>query len=261
VAQAQAQSQESNPLDATAVVDLGGFFLSTDVRVRLDGQGTGMVGDAVDFEDTFGTDKFERFRFDGLWRIKGPHSIRGTYFTSKQSGTRELSRDINFGDETYPVGAETTAHWGLKVMQVSYDYAFKRAEKYELAAGIGLHMLDATLALDATVTGGGGSLTRELSQSASTGAPLPVVGLRGTWRLPHDFYATAQAQFFYVDFDDYIGSLSDLKASIVWQATPRFGIGLGYNDFRFRMRIDKDLFSGRLRWNYGGAMAFASIMF
>lgn len=256
---AVAHAEERNPLDATAILDVGGFFTSTDIRVRLDGEGR--IGDTIDFDDTFGIDDYESFRVDGQWRIKGRHSIRGTYFKNERSGTRDITRDIDFGDETYPVGTSTTARWQLEVMQVSYDYAFKRTDKYELAAGIGVHLLDANLGLDATVTGGAGSTSRELSQSGSTDAPLPVVGLRGAWRLPHDLYFTAQAQFFYVDFDEYIGSLSDLKASIVWQATPRFGVGLGYNDFRFRFRLDKDAFSGRLRWNYGGAIAFASFMF
>jgi hypothetical protein len=257
---ATAQAEDRNPLNATAMLDMGGFFLSTDVRVRLDGE-DGSIGDTIDFEDTFGNDRFQRFRVDGLWRIRGSHSIRGTYFKNFRTGTRELERDIHFGDETYPLGVSTTGRWELEVMQLSYDYAFKREEKYELAAGIGVHMLDANLGLDATVTGGGGSVSRELSESGSTDAPLPVLGLRGTWALPHDLYVTAQAQFFYIDFDDYVGSLSDLKANIIWQATPRFGVGLGYNDFRFRFKLDKDLFDGRLRWNYGGAMAFASVIF
>ncbi len=257
---AATQAEDRNPLNATAVVDMGGFFLSTDIRVRLDGEG-GMVGDPIDFEDTFGVDRFQRFRLDGLWRIKGVHSIRGTYFKNDRTATNELSRDINFGDETYPLGATTTARWQLEVMQVSYDYAFKRSDKYELAAGIGLHVLHANLGMDATISGAGGSTSRELSQSGSTDAPLPVLGLRGIWRLPHDLYFTAQAQSFYIDYDDYKGSLSDLKATIAWQATPRFGVGLGYNDFRFRFDLDKRLFDGRLRWNYGGAMAFASLTF
>lgn len=257
---AAAETHERGPLDATVVLDLGGFFSSTDIRVRLDGEG-GRLGDPVDFDDTFGIDRFERFRFDGLWRIRGRHSIRGTYFKNNQSGTRQLDRDIDFGEETYPLGVETTARWELEVLQVSYDYAFKRNDNYELAAGIGVHLLDAKLGLDATLTGAGGSASREISQSGSTDTPLPVLGLRGVWRLPHDFYFTAQAQYFYVDFDEYTGSLSDLKATIVWQATPRFGVGLGYNDFRFRFKLDKDDFSGRLRWSYGGAMAFASVNF
>jgi hypothetical protein len=258
---AVAQSHDRGPLDATAIVELGGFFLSTDVRVRLDGQGTVMVGDPIDFEDTFGLDGFERFRFDGQWRISDKHSIRGMYFTSERTGTRELTRDLSFGDETFPVGATTTARWELNVMQVSYDYAFKREDNYELAAGIGLHLLDANLGMEATVAGAGGAFVRELSENGSTDAPLPVLGLRGVWRLPHNLYVTALAQYFYVDFGDYAGSLSDLKATIVWQATPHFGVGLGYNDFRFKFKLDGDDFSGRLRWNYGGAMAFASIMF
>jgi hypothetical protein len=257
---AMAETYDRGPLDATAIVDVGGFFSSTDIQVRLDGEG-GRVGDAVDFDDSFGLDRFERFRFDGLWRIKGKHSLRGTYFKNNQSATRALDREIDFGDETYPFGTATTARWELEVMQLSYEYAFKRDDNYELAAGIGVHMLDAKLGLDATVTGAGGSVSRDISQSGSTDAPLPVLGARGIWRLPHDLYFTALVQYFYVDYGDYIGSLSDLKATIVWQATPRFGVGLGYNDFRFKFRLDKDDFDGRLRWNYGGAMAFASFNF
>jgi hypothetical protein len=257
---AAADSYDRGPLDAKVIVDLGGFFTSTDLRVRLDGEG-GNTGDSVDFDETFGLDEYETFRLDAQWRVKGRHSIRGTYFQNNRSATREIDRDIDFGDETYPLGTETTARWNLRVMQVSYDYAFKREVNYELAAGIGIHMLDAELGLDATITGGGGTASRQLSQKGSTDAPLPVLGLRGAWRLPHNFYATAQAQFFYLDVDDYRGGLSDLKANIVWQATPHFGVGLGYNDFRFRFNVDKRLFDGRLRWNYGGAMAFASFVF
>jgi hypothetical protein len=138
---------------------------------------------------------------------------------------------------------------------------FRRRENYELAAGIGVHLLDATLGLNATVTTDGGSTSRELSESGSTDAPLPTLGFRGVWRLPHDFYITALAQYFYVDFDEYVGSLSDLKATVVWQATPHVGVGLGYNDFRFRFRLDRKHFDGRLGWDYGGAMAFVSVMY
>jgi hypothetical protein len=88
---ARAQAEDRNPLNATAILDMGGFFLSTDVRVRFDGQGTVMASDPIDFEDTFGSDHFERFRFDGLWRIEGRHSIRGTYFSCDRSRTRPAS--------------------------------------------------------------------------------------------------------------------------------------------------------------------------
>jgi len=258
---AQADEAKTNPLDSRFSLALGGFFLSTDINVRVNGDNSSQTGDDIDFDDTFGVGDFDRFRADAMWRIKGKHSVRGTYFTNNRSATNELSRDVNFGDETYPIGAVTTARSELQVFQVSYDYVFRRRDNYELAAGIGVHMLDAKLSLDATVTGGGSSASRELKESASTGAPLPVLGLRGIWQLPHDFYATALAQYFYIDYGDYTGSLSDLKASLVWQATPHVGIGLGYNDFRFKFRLDKEHFDGKLKWNYGGAMAFVTLIY
>ena len=35
------------------------------------------------------------------------------------------------------------------------------------------------------------------------GAPLPVLGLRGLWRLSNNFYVNAQVQYFYIEFDPY----------------------------------------------------------
>jgi hypothetical protein len=108
----------------------------------------------------------------------------------------------------------------------------------------------------------GARISGNIGEDATTGAPLPVLGLRWLWRLPKNFYLTAQVQYFYLEFDPYSGSLTDLKASLVWQVTNHVGIGVGYNDFGFRFDIeDQGEFNGRLRWNYGGAVAFASFMF
>jgi hypothetical protein len=259
-----ANAEERNPLDAKFIVDTGWFFLSNDTRVRLDGETSGETGTDIDYDNTFGLGDFDRFRAEALWRFtdSGRHVIRGMYFKNDRSSTRNIDRDINFGDETYPVGASVTAGSELAIIQVSYDYAFLRRENYELAGGIGLHMLDAELSLAATLTTQGGATTRSAAQDASTGVPLPVLGLRGVWRPSHSFYITGQVQYFYIEFDPYKGSLLDLKATAVWQATDHFGIGVGYNDFRFSFDIDDEGdFEGRLRWDYGGAMAFVTFMF
>lgn len=257
-----ADAEERNPLDATFIVDAGGFFMSTDTRVRVDGETTGSRGTDVDYDDTFGLGDFDRFRAEAFWRFADRHAIRVMYFENNRSSTRSLTQDIRFGDETFPVDTPVTAHSELTVAQVAYDYAFLRRDRYELAGSIGAHMLDLGLSLSTTIPEQGGSAPRAVREDATTTAPLPVLGLRGVWRLPHNFYLTAQAQYFYIDFDPYKGSLTDLKAALVWQATNHLGIGVGYNDFQFRFDIDDEGdFNGRLRWNYGGALAFASFMF
>jgi hypothetical protein len=123
-------------------------------------------------------------------------------------------------------------------------------------------MLDLGLSLDATLPSESGSVSGGIGENAKTNAPLPVIGLRGIWRLPHNLYLTAQAQYFKVEIDPYSGSLTDLKATLVWQMTDHVGLGVGYNDFGFKFDLDDEgEFNGRLRWDYGGAFAFASFMF
>jgi hypothetical protein len=257
-----AAEDERNPLESKVIIDAGWFLMSTDMRVRVDGENTANTGSDVDYDDTFGIGDFDRFRADVSWRIAPRHLVRAMYFENNRSGSRSLDRDVEFGDEIYPVGVTVDARSKLTVVQLSYEYAFLRRETYELAAGIGIHYVDMALGLDATVTGQGGSASRSLDQDATTQAPLPVLGLRGLWHLPHNFYASAQVQYFHLEFDPYKGSLIDLKAALVWQFSDHVGVGVAYNDFGFKFDIeDQGAFDGRLRWDYAGTIAFATVMF
>lgn len=261
---ANLHAAERNPLESKLIIDAGWFFMSTDMRVRVDGETSDELGSDVDYDDTFGIGDFDRFRGEVLWRIgeRGRHAVRGMYFENNRSATRSIERDVEFGDETFPVGATVTATSEATVAQLSYEYAFMRREKYELAGGIGVHYIELGLGLSGTVTSQGGSASRSAAADAATEAPLPVLGLRGLWRLSETFYVTGQVQYFYLEFDPYKGSLVDLKATIVWQPTDHFGVGVGYNDFGFRFDIEDERdFDGRLSWDYGGAMAFATFSF
>lgn len=259
---ATTQAAERDPLESTVVVDLGWFFMSNDIRVRVDGETSDAIGTDVDFDDTFGVGDFDRFRAEALWRIAPRHVLRGMYFQNNRSVTRSLDRQIVWGDRTFPVSAAVTARTELTVAQLSYEYAFLRRDNYELAGGIGVHWVEMGLGLAGTVSAQSGSISGAAEQNARSDAPLPVLGLRGLWRLPNNFYVTGQVQYFHLEFDAYSGSLIDLKASLVWQCTDHVGIGVAYNDFGFRFDIeDRHNFDGRLRWDYGGAIAFATFMF
>lgn len=255
-----AAAEERDPLQSKIVVDLGWFFMSNDIRVRVDGETSDAIGTDVDFDDTFGVGDFDRFRAEALWRIAPRHMLRGMYFENERSATRSLEREVVWRDRTFPVDASVTASTQLSVAQLSYEYAFLRRDNYELAGGIGIHLVEMGLGLAATLSAQGGSVSGAVEEDARSDAPLPVLGLRGLWRLPNNFYVTGQVQYFQLELDAYSGSLIDLKASLVWQCTDHLGLGIAYNDFGFRFDIE-DRFDGRLRWNYGGAFAFASFMF
>lgn len=254
---------DRSPLDDTVTVDIGWFFLSTDMRVRVDGETSNVEGSDVDFEDTFGIGDFDRFRVEASWRFAPRHLVRAMYFENNRDATRSLEREVHFRDTTFNVGATVKATSEVTVGQLSYEYAFMRRDTFELAGGIGIHYVNLGLTLDGTLNvQGGGSVSGERKADAETAAPLPVLGIRGLWMLPWNLYLTAQAQYFHLDFEEYTGSLTDLKVTLVWQFSDHVGIGVGYNDFGFKFDIeDKRDFDGRLRWDYGGAMVFASVAF
>jgi len=257
-----AQADERNPLSTRFIVDAGWFFVSTDTRLRVNGETSDTVGSDVNFDDTFGVGDIDRFRGEVAWRFADRHVVRAMYFQNNRSGTRTLDEDVTFRGETFPLNASVTAVSELSIAQLSYDYAFLHKPTYEVAAGIGIHYIDMAFKLSGEITAPGGTITGTRQASATTGAPLPVVGLRALWRFAPRWYLTGQAQYFHLDFDPYEGSLIDLKASLVWQFTDHVGAGVAYNDFAFRVDVDNESrFNGQLRWDYGGAVAFVSVMF
>jgi hypothetical protein len=101
----------------------------------------------------------------------------------------------------------------------------------------------------------------DLSESASVDAPMPVIGLRGLWSLPYDFWLTASAQFFALSIDEYDGNLQDYRAAVTWQPRKWLGIGVGYERFKVDVDVDKDDFNGTVEWTYDGPMIFYNASF
>ena len=117
------------------------------------------------------------------------------------------------------------------------------------------------MGMDAQVVLPGETVAASLSNSASTGAPLPLLGLRGTWRLADKWQASARIQYFKLSFDDYNGNILDYRADLSWMPCLHFGLGIGYNRFRFKVAVDGPQFEGDLAWRYSGATAFVKAVF
>jgi len=248
-------AEAGNPLSDRFSFSVGGFLLDTSTDVRIDGQTR--RGTPIDLEHDLGLGDTSRYRIDAYWRFRPRHKLRVMYFGIRQSESHRLDKDITVRDTTFPVSAQIDTHLDTDVAELAYEYAFLRRERYEVTGTVGIH----NLRFEIGVSGTAGSQTGVLTASASASGPLPVVGLRALWRLHDRIYADAQAQFFKLEVDPYDGRLEDYSVAIIWQAFPRVGIGIGYNEFVSRFNVDDSRFSGRLRWRYGGARLFVTASF
>ena len=257
-----AQDEDLGPLNDRFSVSLGTFFMGSDTNVRADAFESGRSGTPFNFEDTFGLDDETVFRIDATWRSGRRHILRAMYFNSDRSISNVIREQIDFGDATFSVDSEVRADFQFDITELAYEYVFMDRDRYQLGASFGIHNAGFRIGLSSDPTSQGGTAASSISESIHTNAPLPVLGLRGRWRLTEDFYAIAHAQYFRLAFDAYEGDIQDYEAALVWQATRHVGVGAAYNLFRTQVETDDfDNFEGLLRWQYSGAQLFMRMSF
>jgi hypothetical protein len=182
-------------------IALGTFIVNSEPSIQLNGETS--RGDNVNFDEALGGGDASRFRLDADWRFGDSkrHKVRALAFAMNRERTEAIDEEINWGDVTYPVNAKVDAKFEFSVIELAYEYAFWQRDNYEVNGSIGLHYtsLEASLKASSTTTG----QTLNLSNEASVDAPLPVIGLRGIWKLPHNFFIDAQGQFFALSIDEY----------------------------------------------------------
>jgi len=253
-----AAADEGGPLHERFSLGLGTFFMSSETTVRADAFDSGEIGTPFDLEDTFGMHDETVFRVDASWRMGERHLLRAMYFDSHRTGRQTLSEDIEFGDETFPIDAAVGARFDFDITELAYEYIFLARDNYQLGGSFGVHNAGFSLGLDAEANGVGAAI----SESVRTNAPLPVLGLRGRWRLAENVYVLAHAQYFKLAFDAYDGDIRDYEASLIWQVKRHMGIGVAYNLFATQIGSeDRDHFEGHLRWQYSGAQLFMRMSF
>ena len=255
-------AENGNLLDERFAVGLGAFFMSSDTRVRADRFDSVRVGTEFDFEDTFGFDEEKVFRADAIWRFFPRHKLRLMYFESDRTAHERLERQINFADTTFTAGLDVTADFKFDILELAYEYELLHHDRYELGVSLGIHNASLDLGLSAVLSGSVGGGSFNLDERVQTDAPLPVVGLRGTWRIARNLYLKGHAQYFKLKFGDYDGNIEDYELGVLWQFSRHVGVGTAYSAFHTAVNAhDPNNFEGRLRWEYEGAQVFVRASF
>ena len=253
---ARAEPDTAGPMTDEWVFDVGSYFMASETGIRFDGYDGLEPGTRFRIEDVFSLDDEAVFRLEGAWRFKPRHSLRVMYFDSSRTNTQSIDQDIDFGDASFPMGSEVTLNFRFTVAELAYRYSLMQRENFELGGSIGVHNIRFKAGLGAMLAGsGGGSVSAE--DTASTKAPLPVVGLNAAWRLRRDFYLLAHGQFFQLKYQHLDGGLEDYQAGLLWQFSRHVGVGAAYNMFRLDVTSDDpEDFRGRLDWKYYGPQLF-----
>lgn len=240
-------------------IQFGSFFVTNiDTTVSL-AKTAGPVGAGarIDFEDQLGLDNSQAVgRIDGYYRFGKKSRIDFSYWKIDRDTNRVISEDITIGDITIPAGGTVHTRYDTDTLKAAYGFSFYNVPKAELGILAGLHLT--TVDLEVTdLTGGAGS------EQADSPIPLPVFGFYLRYNISPRWRFLVNSQFFALDFEDFDGSLTDLRLNVEHQTFKHAGFGFGFNRIAIDLEAsssDDDL-RGTVKNNNDGFLAYVFAAF
>lgn len=247
---------QAQALDDDYWVKLSAYFAKIDTQVRVDADAVPGSGTTIDLEDDLGFDDDEILPalYAGA-RLGGGFSVVGEYFSLSRDTTHTLSRNITVEDVTYPVNARVTAGFDTNVYRFVVGWAFVRQPNLEVGAAIGVHATDIGLSIEGEGSVGGSGVTVQQRREDFL-APLPTVGLFGSFEPIEGVTLGGRIDYLSLSVGDYDGRLVNAQASVAYRFTRHLGIGAMYRYVDYRVDVTKTNVSGRFAYSFSGPSLF-----
>jgi hypothetical protein len=232
----------------------GLFYMPTAATaVRYDSS-AGVPGTLVNAEDVLGLkDQLKQASIDMMFRIGEPHRIHADFYKMTRTGDQVINQQILFGDNVYLGGDRVVTSMDLRKLGLTYTYSFLRTEKWELAAGMALHLLQLEGKLDAPA--------RFVHESLDTAGPFPTLAVDATWRVTRRFALNLAGNYLGGSVGDVKGGYQSFHGDVQFRAWPNLAFGLGYTQSRFKVDSTDPDFAGYFNLKYKGPEAFVRVSF
>lgn len=237
----------------------GGFLTSISTDISISGQGTGLglninLEEALDLKTSSVVIRSEvEYNFGSRRRSH----VRLGYFGLFRNSQKILEADLEIGNSVIPLGTEVNTKYNMQIIRALYDYAIYKDERVMLALSAGLYILPVDFSL---------STSFFINEAERFIAPTPVVGFRSTFNITPKLLIKQNIDFLYLKLAEYEGSISDLNIYLEYNPFKHFGLGLGYNAFRFNLTAYADYgiisdFKGTVITSFNGLLFYGKFYF
>jgi len=252
VACASAGAQVHPALQDRWSFQLGAFVPKVDTNAYLNGTG-GRVGTSVNFEDELNlTDRKAMPAFLASVRLGERWRIEAEYLSLHRGGSRAVSRNIDWGNNTYPIGTVVTSEFNSDIYRLSGGYSFVKDAKQEFGVALGLHVTDFEASLAAAGLG---------TASGDALAPLPTIGFYGAYAITPQWLLSGRVDYFSLNYNQYDGSLVNLSIGVDYRFTRSFGVGVAFRHVDYDVKVTKTNYHGGVNYKFNGPMFYAVTSF
>lgn len=236
------------------VARIGGTYVfNTDTDFRAD-RTEGILGSSIDLSRDLDVEEDSwNPRADITWRFAPNHALELGYYSFEHEGSRPISRDITFRNQTFAANTSVESTFKIELMRLEYLYSFYRNEKVDLGVGAGAYGLGAEASLTAPLI--------SQTESADVLAPLPVVSFRLDYNINPKLKFLTAVDLFFLDQNDYEGSLTDIRFMLEHQTFKHIGFGIGFDRTAIDVESANEDWTGSITSNWNSALAYAKFNF
>lgn len=238
-----ARADDDNPMVDKWEFDVGGFFLgsTTDITLysNLLGQGT-----EINLEDDLGFDSSDTsIHLNAAYRLGKRHQLSIGYFDMPRDSTEQISFELEWGDEVFPIDATITGYYDMRFIEFGYDYWMVAKERTALSIGLSVSWirLQAGLGLE----GAEDALNADLK----TDVPVPTLALQLRQMLFHRLRLDAGLGYMTLSpLPDYKGNVWKSYIGLEHHTWEHVGFGLKYGYDAYDITREEDTI---LDWDVG----------
>jgi hypothetical protein len=224
------------------------LFTDFSTRLRVDSATLGRGTELVLEDDLSVENSLQIARLDGVYHFNQRHAIAASLYDIQRTGTRTISEDINFGDETFVFNTVVESDFEQSIFKLAYRYRFLDRPKFNMSASFGLH----TMQFRTTLVVADGLQ----SQEADADAPLPVIGIQGAYRFSPKWRVVGSAEWFDIQSGDFHGTFLDALFSIEYDISDRYGVGFGFNRFELDVESGDENLKGAVILTFDAAVLY-----
>lgn len=240
-------------------IEVSAYFPKANTTVNV--SRPGLPGTEIDMESDLDLDDSETLPaiYAGA-RLGKRWVIAGEYYGLDRTGSRTVDRDIDFDGATFPVGVEVSSKMQSDIYRLTVGYAFIHTDRAELGAAIGLHATNFEIALQGDADVGVGVIRQQDSKRTFL-APMPTVGVFGTFELTPKLVLTGRADYLSLDIGDYDGSILNAQAALAYRVTDMIEVGAAYRYVDYALDIDKGRYTASVDYDFKGPALFIRASF
>ncbi|WP_395398084.1 hypothetical protein WBP07_26515 [Novosphingobium sp. BL-8A] len=245
------QSVHAQTLDNKYWINAAAYFPKIDTNVRVATKTQTEVATDIDFEKDLALDDSKVLPSVSAGARFGRVIVGADFFRLNRTGTVNLAREINFDGETFPLSAAVRSTFDSDIYRLTVGYAIVQNKSLELGAAIGIHVTNFDMGIAAQGRGSA-QATQVSTRRKDVLAPLPTLGVFGTYNVAPRLNLNARVDYLSLKIDQYDGELVNAQAGASYAVVKNISLGAVYRYVYYRLGVDKDEWDGRVRYKLHG---------